>query len=124
MLWMETPTPTIEVATKFSTLVKKHHPTKLLAYNLSPSFNWSAFGMSNDKIQAFCGDLGRLGYTWQFITLAGFHLNALKSEKLSKDLAQRHMLAYVETVQRKEEKHKVDQLTHQKWSGANYVDAC
>ncbi|KAL4476584.1 hypothetical protein ABPG72_000743 [Tetrahymena utriculariae] len=124
MVWMETPTPSLEVATKFSTSVKKNHPTKLLAYNLSPSFNWSAFNMSNAQIQSFCGDLGRLGYTWQFITLAGFHLNALKSEKLSKDLAARGMLAYVETVQRKEEKHKVDQLTHQKWSGANYVDAC
>jgi len=48
MAWMETPTPTIETATKFSTLVKRTHPGKLLAYNLSPSFNWSAFGMSNE----------------------------------------------------------------------------
>jgi len=49
-------------------------------------------------------------------------LNALKSEKLAKDYSQRKMLAYVQTIQRKEGKHKVDQLTHQKWSGANYVD--
>ncbi|EGR31625.1 isocitrate lyase, putative, partial [Ichthyophthirius multifiliis] len=124
MVWMETPTPTIETATKFASLVKKVHPNKLLAYNLSPSFNWSAFGMSNEYIQGFCEQLGKLGYSWQFITLAGFHMNALKSEQLSKDLAQRHMLAYVETVQREEEKHKVDQLTHQKWSGVNYVDEC
>ena len=87
MAWMETPTPTIEVATKFATLVKKNHANKLLAYNLSPSFNWSAFGMSNEQIQDFCSQLGKLGYAWQFITLAGFHLNALKSEQLSKDLA-------------------------------------
>lgn len=64
MVWMETPTPSLEVATKFSTLVKNNHPTKLLAYNLSPSFNWSAFNMSNAQIQSFCADLGRLGYTW------------------------------------------------------------
>lgn len=48
MVWMETPTPTLEVASKFASLVKKYHPNKLMAYNLSPSFNWSAFGMSND----------------------------------------------------------------------------
>lgn len=114
MVWMETPTPILETAAKFASLVKVVHPNKMLAYNLSPSFNWSAFGLSDDKIRSFCSDLGKLGYVWQFITLAGFHLNALKSEKLSKDLAQRHMLAYVDTVQRKEEKHKVDQLTHQK----------
>lgn len=56
--------------------------------------------------------------------MAGFHLNALKSEKFAKDLGIRKMMAYVERIQRKEEKHNVDQLTHQKWSGANYVDAC
>jgi isocitrate lyase len=39
-----------------------------------------------------------MGYVFQFITLAGFHLNALKSEKLSKDYSKRHMLAYVEKV--------------------------
>lgn len=80
--------------------------------------------MSDAQIQSFCSDLGKMGYVFQFITLAGFHLNALKSEKLARDYSKRNMLAYVQTVQRKEEKHKIDQLVHQKWSGANYVDAC
>lgn len=64
--------------------------------------------MTDAQIADFSSDLGRLGYCWQFITLAGFHLNALKSEKFTKDLASRHMIAYVEKIQRKEEKHKVD----------------
>jgi len=79
-------------------------------------------GIDDSKIASFCADLGRLGYCWQFITLAGFHTNALVTEKFSKDFGQRKMLAYVETVQREERKHNVDQLTHQKWSGAELID--
>ena len=48
MSWMETPTPCTKLAAKFSELVKLVHPTKFLAYNLSPSFNWDAFNMGND----------------------------------------------------------------------------
>jgi len=47
MIWMETPTPNLQLAEKFSKMIKKDHPSKFLAYNLSPSFNWSAFGMSD-----------------------------------------------------------------------------
>lgn len=59
----------------------------MLAYNLSPSFNWSSFGLSDEQIKNFSGDLGKLGFCWQFITLAGFHISALSSEKLAKDLS-------------------------------------
>lgn len=65
MVWMETPTPNVPVATKFAELVKKAHPTKFLAYNLSPSFNWSGAGLSNQDIANFCGDIGKMGYVWQ-----------------------------------------------------------
>jgi len=122
MVWMETPTPNVPVARKFAELVKADCPYKLLAYNLSPSFNWSAAGMSNQDIANFCADLGKMGYAWQFITLAGFHMNALASEKFSKDYSERKMLAFVDKVQRKEEKYGVDQLTHQRWSGAELAD--
>ena len=49
----------------------------MLAYNLSPSFNWDAAGMSDEQIERFTHDLGRRGFVWQFITLAGFHTNGL-----------------------------------------------
>lgn len=32
------------------------------------------------------------------------------------------MLAYVQLIQRKEKELNVDVLTHQKWSGAPYID--
>ncbi len=46
-------------------------PDVMLAYNLSPSFNWDAAGMSDSEIQSFIHELGKLGFVWQFITLAG-----------------------------------------------------
>jgi isocitrate lyase len=88
MFWMETPTPDLKQAEEFSVKIRKYHPKKLLSYNLSPSFNWDAFNMKDEQIISFCSDLGKLGFTWQFITLAGFHFNALISEKFSRDLSQ------------------------------------
>ena len=68
-------------------------------------------------------DLGALGYTWQFITLAGFHCNALAVDSFARDYKERGMLAYVETVQREERRLGVETLTHQAWSGASLLDA-
>jgi isocitrate lyase len=57
-----------------------------------------------------------------FITLGGFHSNALITDLFARDFADRGMLAYVETIQRREREHGVETLTHQKWSGAEFYD--
>lgn len=66
--------------------------------------------------------LAELGYCWQFITLAGLHSTALISDQFARAFAQRGMRAYGELIQEPEMENKVDVVTHQKWSGANYVD--
>ena len=122
MIWMETPTPNIPTAKKFSDYVRPQHPKKFLSYNLSPSFNWDSTKMTDEQFGNFCQELGNLGYVWQFITLAGFHMNALISEKFSKEFSENKILAYIQTIQREERKYNVDQLKHQKWSGADIID--
>ncbi|KAJ3093058.1 isocitrate lyase 1 [Quaeritorhiza haematococci] len=122
LIWMETKYPIYSQAKEFSEGVKKVYPEVMLAYNLSPSFNWDAAGMSDDQIKTYINDLGRLGFVWQFITLAGFHSDALITDLFARDYATRGMLAYVEGIQRQERKHDVETLTHQKWSGAEYMD--
>ncbi|GMH56598.1 hypothetical protein TL16_g02171 [Triparma laevis f. inornata] len=122
LIWMETGKPGIPVARKFSEGIKSVYPKQMLAYNLSPSFNWDKAGMTDDQLGVFNDELGRLGYTWQFITLAGFHSNGLITTRLARDYADRGMLAYVQNIQRKEAAEKVELLTHQKWSGAELVD--
>lgn len=63
-----------------------------------------------------------LRFAWQFITLAGLHQTALMADTFSKGFAKYGMRAYGEIIQEPEAENKVDVLTHQKWSGANYVD--
>lgn len=122
LIWMETKVPSIPDARKFSQGVKKMFPHQMLAYNLSPSFNWDASGMTDAQLAQFNDDLGRLGYAWQFITLAGFHSNGLIVTQLARSYGDKGMLAYVQNIQRKERAAKVELLTHQKWSGAELVD--
>lgn len=119
---METKIPSIPDAKKFSDGVRSMCPHQWLAYNLSPSFNWDASGMSDAQLATFNDDLGKLGYVWQFITLAGFHSNGLIVTELARSYGDRGMLAYVESIQRKERDAEVELLTHQKWSGAELVD--
>lgn len=92
-----------------------------LAYNLSPSFNWKTAMPANEQ-ETYIQRLGSLGYCWQFITLAGLHSTALISSQFSRDFSKRGMRAYGELIQEPEMDLKVDVVTHQKWSGANYVD--
>lgn len=122
LLWMETAKPDINQARDFAEGVRAKHPHQMLAYNLSPSFNWDAAGMTDVQMREFIPELAKMGYCWQFITLAGFHANALITDTFAKDYAQRGMLAYVEDIQRQERKHGVETLAHQTWSGANYYD--
>lgn len=99
------------------------HPLTLsrLAYNLSPSFNWKA-AMNSEDQETYIQRLAKLGFCWQFITLAGLHSTALISNSFASDYAKRGMRAYGETIQEPEMEQKVEVVTHQKWSGANYID--
>ncbi|KFK39490.1 hypothetical protein AALP_AA3G250800 [Arabis alpina] len=122
IIWMETASPDLNECTQFAEGVKSKAPEVMLAYNLSPSFNWDASGMTDQQMMEFIPQIARLGYCWQFITLAGFHADALVVDTFAKDYARRGMLAYVERIQREERSNGVDTLAHQKWSGANYYD--
>jgi len=121
-IWMETGKPILSQATQFASEVKAAVPHQMLAYNNSPSFNWDASGMTEAQMESFIWDLAKLGYCWQFITLAGFHCDALSIDLFAKDYAKRGAAAYVQLIQREERKHGVETLTHQKWSGSELVD--
>ena len=78
--------------------------------------------MSSSDQETYIARLGKLGYCWQFITLAGLHTTALISDQFSRAYAKQGMRAYGELVQEPEIENKIDVVTHQKWSGANYID--
>merc|ERR1712093_575850 len=122
-IWMETGKPILSQAVHFAKAVRAAVPHQMLAYNLSPSFNWDASGMTDAEMESFIWDLAKLGFCWQFITLAGFHSDALGIDNFAKEYAKRGAAAYVQMIQRKERENGVETLTHQKWSGADIVDA-
>ncbi|KAF0699917.1 Aste57867_9540 [Aphanomyces stellatus] len=123
LIWMETTVPGLPLARKFQQGVHAQFPHQMLAYNLSPSFNWDAAGMSDAEIRTFIDELAALGYTWQFITLAGFHSDSLGITRFARDFAERKMLAYVTGIQRAERTEGVETLKHQGWSGTELIDA-
>lgn len=122
VIWMETGKPILSQATRFAKEVRAAVPHQMLAYNLSPSFNWDSAGMTDAEMESFVFDLAKMGYVWQFITLAGFHCDALSIDLFARDYAKRGAAAYVQLIQREERKHGVETLTHQRWSGSEIVD--
>ena len=95
LLWMETSTPDLDVARQFAEAVKAEFPDQMLAYNCSPSFNWKA-NLDDETIASFQRELASMGYTFQFITLAGFHSLNYSMFNLAKGYADRQMSAFVE----------------------------
>ncbi|KAJ4404932.1 isocitrate lyase 1 [Gnomoniopsis sp. IMI 355080] len=120
-IWMESKLPDYKQAEEFAKGVHAVWPEQKLAYNLSPSFNWKT-AMPRAEQETYIRRLAKLGYCWQFITLAGLHTTALISDQFAKAYSQVGMRAYGELVQEPEMDHGVDVVKHQKWSGATYVD--
>ena len=123
LLWMESKLPDYAQAKQFADGIHEVWPHQKLAYNLSPSFNWKS-AMPSVEQNTYIARLAKLGYCWQFITLAGLHTSALISHQFSKAFAKDGMRAYGELVQEPEMEGGVDVVKHQKWSGANYIDEC
>jgi isocitrate lyase len=123
VLWCETARPDLEEAKRFADAVHAEFPGQLLAYNCSPSFNWSRH-LDEATIARFQKELGAMGYRYQFITLAGFHaLNASMFE-LAKGYAATGMTAYV-GLQNREfamESQGYTATRHQREVGAGYFD--
>lgn len=122
LLWVETGDPNVEKAAEFAEDVHQKAPGKMFVYNLSPSFNWMGHGFTEEKLKSFIWDIAKHGFILQLISLAGLHSTAAITSELSSKYKEEGMLAYVNLVQKREKELGVDVLTHQKWSGAPYMD--
>lgn len=124
LLWMETSTPDLAQAEKFSVAIRANYPDQLLAYNCSPSFNWSA-NLSARDIARFQREIGKMGYKFQFITLAGFHSLNYGMFELARAYKDQGMTAYAK-LQNIEFAAEADGYTahrHQREVGAGWFDA-
>jgi len=123
LVWCETGTPDLEEAQRFADAIHAEFPGKLLAYNCSPSFNWRA-KLDDATIAKFQKELGRMGYKFQFITLAGFHALNYSMFELAEGYRDRQMAAYVELQQAEfaAEPRGYTATRHQREVGAGYFD--
>lgn len=93
LLWMETKTANLDDARQFADAVHAVYPDKMLAYNLSPSFNWDTTGMSDDEMRRFPAELGKMGFVFNFMTYGGHQIDGVAAEEFAGALRQDGMLA-------------------------------
>lgn len=93
VLWMETKTADLHDAKIFADAIHAEYPDRMLAYNLSPSFNWDSTGMSDEQMRRFPEELGKMGFVFNFITYGGHQIDGLAGEEFATALKQDGMLA-------------------------------
>ena len=124
IVWCETAKPDLDQARRFADAIHAEFPGKMLAYNCSPSFNWK-LNLDETTIAVFQQELGKMGYAFQFVTLAGFHnLNAGMFD-LARAYRERGMAAYSEFQQHEfnlHHEHGFQAIKHQSFVGAGYFD--
>ncbi|RUL47806.1 isocitrate lyase [Lysinibacillus antri] len=123
LIWCETSHPSLEEAREFAAAIHEKFPGKMLAYNCSPSFNWKA-KLSDKEIAEYQRELGKLGYKFQFITLAGFHSLNYSMFELAHDYKDNGMAAYSKLQQAEfaAESKGYTATKHQREVGTGYFD--
>jgi isocitrate lyase len=123
MLWCETAKPDLDEARRFAEGVHAEHPGKMLAYNCSPSFNWSK-NLDAATIARFRTELAAMGYKFQFVTLAGFHTLNYSMFDLARQYGTDGMSAYARFQQSEiaAEQHGYTATKHQHEVGTGYFD--
>jgi len=125
LVWCETGVPDIGFAREFAQAVLKDNPGQLLSYNCSPSFNWKK-NLNDSQIASFQEELSALGYKYQFITLAGIHINWFNTFQFAHAYARGEgMKHYTQMVQEPEFAAREKGYTfvsHQQEVGAGYFD--
>jgi len=123
LIWCETAKPDLNEAKIFADAIHKKYPGKLLAYNCSPSFNWKKY-LSESEMQTFQQKLSEMGYKFQFITLAGFHVQNYSIFKFAQNYKKDGMAAYSKIQQQEFEAEKdgYTAVKHQREVGTTYFD--
>lgn len=124
LLWFETSTPDLEQARKFADAIHAKFPEQQLAYNCSPSFNWRKY-LTEEQCETFQEEIGKMGYAYQFITLAGFHCNNLATFEMAEAYQKTGMRGYSDMQQREfaAQDRGFTTVKHQREAGVPYFDA-
>jgi len=124
LIWCETAKPDLSEAKKFAEAIHRSYPDKFLAYNCSPSFNWKKH-LDETAMKNFQTELGKMGYKFQFITLAGFHTNNYSTFELAQSYKKDGMVGYskLQESEFNAESKGYTATKHQREAGTSYFDA-
>ena len=124
LLWCETAKPSLDEARRFADSIHAKYPNQILAYNCSPSFNWKE-NLDENTMKVFREELYKMGYKYQFITLAGWHSLNMGMFELSKAYKEDGMWAYSQLQQKEfaNEKFGFRAAKHQAFVGTGYFDS-
>jgi isocitrate/methylisocitrate lyase len=100
LLWRETAKPDLADDRAWADAIHAVFPSMMLAYNLSPSWNWDAWGFTDGQMAHFADELGKMGYVYNFITYAGHQTEALMNGRLARALQEEGVLGFVRLIQR------------------------
>src|SRR5712691_9942926 len=123
LIWCETSTPSLKEAQRFADAIHEQFPGKMLAYNCSPSFNWKK-KLDPETIAVFQKELSKMGYKFQFITLAGFHALNYSMFELALGYRDQGMTAYsrLQEAEFALEEYGYTATRHQREVGTSYFD--
>jgi isocitrate lyase len=124
LIWCETSHPDLAEAKQFAQAIRAQYPEKMLAYNCSPSFNWRK-NLDEPTIARFQQELAKMGYKFQFVTLAGFHALNLSMFELARGYKLSGMTAYSRLQQKefsRESQYGYQAVKHQRFVGTGYFD--
>ena len=123
LIWCETSTPSLKEAQRFADAIREQFPGKMLAYNCSPSFNWKK-KLDPETIAVFQKELSKMGYKFQFITLAGFHALNYSMFELALGYREEGMTAYsrLQEAEFALEENGYTATRHQREVGTSYFD--
>ena len=100
LIWRETAKPDLIDDKAWADAIHARFPDKMLAYNLSPSWNWDVWGFTDEQIRNFANELGKMGYVFNFITYGGHQTEALMNGRLARALKEEGVLGFVRLIQR------------------------
>ena len=124
LIWCETSHPDMAEAKQFAQAIRSQYPDKMLAYNCSPSFNWRK-NIDEATIARFQPELAKMGYKFQFVTLAGFHALNLSMFELARGYKLSGMTAYTRLQEKefsREAEYGYEAVKHQRFVGTGYFD--
>ena len=126
LIWCETSEPNLEEARRFAEAIHAQYPGQAAGLQLLALVQLEEEAGSMRTIATFQPELAKMGYKFQFVTLAGFHALNLSMFELARGYKDTGMTAYSRLQEKefaREAQYGYQAVKHQRFVGTGYFDA-